>query len=58
MYFIQQCFIFTASTESEDAGIEPRPVPTLAVTAKRSNHSARSHLTMHRSWWGEIKREL
>ncbi len=29
---------------SEDAGIEPRTVATLALTARRSIHSARSHL--------------
>jgi hypothetical protein len=28
---------------SEDAGIEPRTVATLALTARRSNHLARSH---------------
>ncbi len=28
---------------SEDAGIEPRSVVTLALPARRSNHSARSH---------------
>ncbi len=27
----------------EDAGIEPRTVATLALTARKSNHSARSH---------------
>ncbi len=32
------------STLSEDAGIEPRTVATLALTARRVNHSARSHL--------------
>ncbi len=31
------------STGSEDAGIELRTVATLAWTARRSNHSARSH---------------
>jgi hypothetical protein len=30
-------------TVSEDAGIEPRTVATLALTARRSNHLARSH---------------
>ncbi len=29
--------------ESEDAGIEPRTVATLALTARRSNHLARSY---------------
>jgi hypothetical protein len=28
---------------SEDAGIEPRTVATLALTARRSNYSDRSH---------------
>jgi hypothetical protein len=28
---------------SEDAGIKPRTVATLAVAVRRSNHSARSH---------------
>ncbi len=31
------------ATVSEDAGIEPRTVATLALTATRSNHSFRSH---------------
>jgi hypothetical protein len=30
---------------SEDAGIEPRTVATFALSAGRSNHLARSHLT-------------
>jgi len=39
------CFICRPSdfTVSEDAGIEPRTVPTTAVAVRRSNHSARSH---------------
>jgi hypothetical protein len=28
---------------SEDAGIEPETVATLALTVRSSNHSARSH---------------
>ncbi len=38
------CFICRSSdsTVSEDAGIEPRTVATLAVAVRRSNHSARS----------------
>jgi hypothetical protein len=38
------CFICrpSDSTVSEDAGIEPRTVATWALTARRSNHSARS----------------
>jgi hypothetical protein len=45
MYFIQHCFIFrpSDSTVSEDAGIEPRTVATLALTVRRSNHSAKPH---------------
>ncbi len=45
MYVIQHCFIDrpTDSNVSEDAGIERRTVATLALTARRSNHSARSH---------------
>jgi hypothetical protein len=44
-YVIQHCFIFrpSDSTLSEDAAIEPRTVATLALTARRSNHSAKSH---------------
>ncbi len=44
-YSIQHCFICRASDSpvSEDAGIESRTVATLALTARRSNHSARSH---------------
>ncbi len=46
MYVIQQCFFClpSDSTVSEDAGIETRTVATLALTARRSNHLARSHL--------------
>jgi hypothetical protein len=45
IYVIQHCFIDcpTDSNVSEDAGIEPRTVATVALTARRSNHSARSH---------------
>ncbi len=45
MYCIQHCFICrpSDSTVSEDDGIEPRTVETSALTARRSNHSARSH---------------
>ncbi len=43
---IQHCFIcrLSDSTVSEDAGIEPRTVATMALAVKRSIHSARSHL--------------
>jgi len=45
MYVIQHCFICRPSdfTVSEDARIEPRTVATLALTARRSNHLARSY---------------
>jgi hypothetical protein len=43
MYYIQHCFICRRSYDSEDAGIEPRTVVTLALAVARSNHSARSH---------------
>ncbi len=45
MYVIQHCFICRPldSTVSEDAGIDPRTVATLALTARRSYHLARSH---------------
>ncbi len=45
MYVIQHCFICRPSDSavSEDAGIEARTVATFALTARRSNHSARSH---------------
>ncbi len=41
MYFLQHCFICrpSYSTVSEDAGIEPRSVSTLALAVRRSNHS-------------------
>ncbi len=45
MYFIQHCYICrpSDSTVSEDAGIEPRTVVTLALAVRHSNPSARSH---------------
>jgi hypothetical protein len=45
MYVIQHCFLCrpSDSTVSEDAGIEPRTVATMALTARRSNHLARFH---------------
>jgi hypothetical protein len=44
-YVVQHCFICRPSdfSVSEDAGIESRTVATLALTARRSNQSARSH---------------
>ncbi len=40
MFFVQHCFICCPldSSVSEDAGIEPRIVATLALPARRSNH--------------------
>jgi hypothetical protein len=52
MYLIQHCP--SDSTVSEDAGIEPRTVATLALTARRSNFSARSHpylIITSFQWW-------
>ncbi len=45
MYVIQHCFICRPSdyTVSVNAGIEPRTVGTLALTTRRSNHSAKIH---------------
>ncbi len=45
-YFIQHCFFCLLSdpTVSEDAGIEPRTVATLALTVRLSKHSARSSI--------------
>jgi hypothetical protein len=41
MYFIQYCFIChpLEFTVSEDAGIEPRTVVTLALAVRRAKHS-------------------
>ncbi len=45
LYDIQHYFICrpSDSTMSEDAGIEPRIVATMALAVRRFNHSARSH---------------
>ncbi len=45
MYVIQHCIICrpSESTVSEDAGIEHSTFATLALTARRSNHLAKSH---------------
>jgi hypothetical protein len=45
MYDIQHCFIYrpSDSTESEDAGIEPRTVAIIALAVRRSNHLAKSY---------------
>jgi hypothetical protein len=45
MYVIKHCFICRPSdfTVSEDAVIKPRTVATLAMSARRYNHSAGSH---------------
>jgi hypothetical protein len=51
IYVIQHCFICrpSDSTASEDAGIEPRTVATLALIARRFNQLARSHPHLARS---------
>jgi hypothetical protein len=60
MYVIQHSFICRPSDSPvpEDAGIEPRTVATLAWTARRSNHLARSYpLDEHyfyAGWWIRI----
>ncbi len=58
MYDIQHCFICrpSDSTVSEDAGIEPRTVATLALTARSSNHSARSHPHFNFNIWDTVDR--
>jgi hypothetical protein len=45
MYVIQLCFICrpSDSTVSEDVGIEPRTVATLALAARGSNKLSKSH---------------
>jgi hypothetical protein len=43
MYFIQHCYFHSDSTVTEDAGIEPRTVATLALAVRLSSHWARSH---------------
>jgi hypothetical protein len=45
MYVIQHCFICrpSDSTVSDFSGIELKTVATLALTARRSNHSAKSY---------------
>jgi hypothetical protein len=42
MYDIHKCFICrpSDSTVSEEAGIEPRTVATMALAVRRANHSA------------------
>jgi hypothetical protein len=53
MYFIQHCFIChpSDSTVSEDAGIEPRKVGTLALAFRPSNHLAKFHPGCSMSKW-------
>ncbi len=50
MYDFQHCVIChpSDSTVSENAGIEPRTVASLALKTRRSNHSARSHFISSR----------
>ncbi len=53
---IQHYFICrpSDSTVSEDAGIKPRTITTLALTARRPNHLARFHpkkiISLQQSW--------
>jgi hypothetical protein len=44
MYVIKHCFIYrpSDSTVSEDAGIDPKIVETLALTARRFSNLAQS----------------
>jgi hypothetical protein len=57
MHGIQHCFLCrpSDSTVSEDAGIEPRTVATMALTARRSNHLARFHF---HTWLDSIEFNL
>jgi hypothetical protein len=59
MYCNQHCFICrpSDSTVSEDAGIEPRTVATLALAVRRSNNSARS-LALHCEKDVDMRRHL
>ncbi len=41
--FVQHCFVCRPSIVSEEAGIEPWIVVTLALAVRRSYHSTRSH---------------
>jgi hypothetical protein len=54
MYVIQHCFTCrpSDSTMSEDAGIESMTVATMALTARRSNHSATSTFYSVYVWFG------
>jgi hypothetical protein len=54
MYVLYQHSFFcrpSDSTVSEDAGIEPRTVATLALAVRRSSHSATSHPLYHYIVW-------
>ncbi len=55
MYDILHCFIFRPSDfiVSEDAGIEPRPVATPALAARRSISSKKSHSKLCMNYIGE-----
>ncbi len=67
-YFIQHCFICrpSSSSVSEDAGIEPRIVATLALTVRLSNNSDRSlcnavpcrHKASFIHWWNHLASSL
>jgi hypothetical protein len=56
-YFTQHRFVGrpSDSTLSEDAGIEPRNVATLALTARRSNHSLDLIHILHIVGWKGMK---
>jgi hypothetical protein len=61
MFIIQHYFIWhpSHSTVLEDAGIKTRTVATTALTVRRSNHSARSHLqTRHKNFTIVFDRQL
>ncbi len=62
MYVIQHCFICrpSDSSVSEDAGIEPRTLATLALAVGRSNHSHpyKSFLSLHNPLTPETRTDL
>ncbi len=56
MFFIEHCFRRPSdSIVSEDAGIEPRIVATLALTVRRDNQLARSHTKINYWLQGQNK---
>jgi hypothetical protein len=52
LYFVQHCFICHPSDSilSEDAGIAPRAVASLALSVRRSNHSAIDLIHSNDAW--------